>query len=146
MYLKWLFELESLFLVLYVSGYLYLYNVSYLCVLVLFQYSLLKQGEGFFVYVVKSKVFCNLLVKWVVGEGFFNEFVFLFDGWYLVCVSQDGCLCVFYFDFMFLCGFMKSYFGGLLCVCWSFDGCYVVMGGEDDLVIVWFFIEGCVVV
>uniref|UniRef100_A0A8C6EG26 Dystrophia myotonica WD repeat-containing protein n=1 Tax=Microcebus murinus TaxID=30608 RepID=A0A8C6EG26_MICMU len=29
---------------------------------------------------------------------------------------------------------MKSYFGGLLCVCWSPDGRYVVTGGEDDLV------------
>uniref|UniRef100_A0A8D0KWZ8 DM1 locus, WD repeat containing n=1 Tax=Strix occidentalis caurina TaxID=311401 RepID=A0A8D0KWZ8_STROC len=40
---------------------------------------------------------------------------------------------------------MKSYFGGLLCVCWSPDGRYVVTGGEDDLVTVWSFAEGRVV-
>uniref|UniRef100_A0A3B3ZPG0 Uncharacterized protein n=1 Tax=Periophthalmus magnuspinnatus TaxID=409849 RepID=A0A3B3ZPG0_9GOBI len=36
-------------------------------------------------------------------------------------------------------GTMKSYFGGLLCVCWSPDGRYLVAGGEDDLVTVWSF-------
>ena len=34
---------------------------------------------------------------------------------------------------------MRSYFGGLLCVCWSPDGKYAVTGGEDDLVTVWSF-------
>ncbi|OPJ69936.1 hypothetical protein AV530_002822 [Patagioenas fasciata monilis] len=46
---------------------------------------------------------------------------------------------------MLLQGMMKSYFGGLLCVCWSPDGRYVVTGGEDDLVTVWSFAEGRVV-
>ncbi|XP_023391109.1 dystrophia myotonica WD repeat-containing protein [Pteropus vampyrus] len=46
---------------------------------------------------------------------------------------------------MLLRGLMKSYFGGLLCVCWSPDGRYVVTGGEDDLVTVWSFTEGRVV-
>ena len=31
----------------------------------------------------------------------------------------------------------RSYFGGLLCVCWSPDGKYIVLGGEDDLVTVY---------
>ena len=34
---------------------------------------------------------------------------------------------------------MRSYFGGLLCVCWSPDGKYAVTGGEDDLMTVWSF-------
>lgn len=34
---------------------------------------------------------------------------------------------------------MKSYFGGLLCCCWSPDGRYIVTGGEDDLITVWSF-------
>lgn len=41
---------------------------------------------------------------------------------------------------------MKSYFGGLKCVCWSLDGKYIVIGGEDDFVIVWFFFERRVIV
>uniref|UniRef100_A0A8C3H957 DM1 locus, WD repeat containing n=1 Tax=Chrysemys picta bellii TaxID=8478 RepID=A0A8C3H957_CHRPI len=46
---------------------------------------------------------------------------------------------------MLLQGMMKSYFGGLLCVCWSPDGRYIVTGGEDDLVTVWSFAEGRVI-
>uniref|UniRef100_A0A673C8U7 WD repeat domain 20a n=1 Tax=Sphaeramia orbicularis TaxID=375764 RepID=A0A673C8U7_9TELE len=42
---------------------------------------------------------------------------------------------------LILHGTMKSYFGGLLCVCWSPDGKYIVAGGEDDLVTVWSFLD-----
>ncbi|KAI2335174.1 hypothetical protein LOY98_002558 [Ophidiomyces ophidiicola] len=34
-----------------------------------------------------------------------------------------------------------SYYGGLLCVCWSPDGKYIVTGGQDDLVSIWSFHE-----
>lgn len=30
-----------------------------------------------------------------------------------------------------------SYYGGLICVCWSPDGKYVLTGGQDDLVSIW---------
>ena len=40
---------------------------------------------------------------------------------------------------MELIGLATSFFGGLLCVCWSPDGHLVVAGGEDDLVTVWSF-------
>uniref|UniRef100_A0A2K5HIH3 Uncharacterized protein n=1 Tax=Colobus angolensis palliatus TaxID=336983 RepID=A0A2K5HIH3_COLAP len=144
-YLKWLPESESLFLASHASGHLYLYNVSHPCASAPPQYSLLKQGEGFSVYAAKSKAPRNPLAKWAVGEGPLNEFAFSPDGRHLACVSQDGCLRVFHFDSMLLRGLMKSYFGGLLCVCWSPDGRYVVTGGEDDLVTVWSFTEGRVV-
>lgn len=55
----------------------------------------------------------------------------------LAIVSQDGFLRVFNFDKMELLGVARSYFGGFLCVCWSPDGKYIVVGGEDDLVTVW---------
>lgn len=38
---------------------------------------------------------------------------------------------------MELVGIARSYFGGFLCVCWSPDGKYIVVGGEDDLVTVY---------
>lgn len=55
----------------------------------------------------------------------------------LAIVSQDGFLRVFHYDTMDLLGIARSYFGGFLCVCWSPDSKYVVVGGEDDLVTVW---------
>jgi len=46
---------------------------------------------------------------------------------------------------MELVGIARSYFGGFLCVCWSPDGKYIVVGGEDDLVTVYSFAERRVV-
>ncbi|XP_043918573.1 LOW QUALITY PROTEIN: WD repeat-containing protein 20-like [Protopterus annectens] len=139
--LKWIPESENLFLVSHASGNLYLYNTEHSCGTASPQYTLLKQGEGFTVYACKSKTARNPVVKWTIGEGALNEFAFSPDGRYLACVGQDGCLRIFHFDSMELQGMMKSYFGGLICICWSPDGRYIVTGGEDDLVTVWSFSE-----
>lgn len=144
-HLKWVPETERLFVAAHASGHLYLYDAEQPCGPAAPHYSLLKAGEGFAVYAGKAKGARNPLAKWAVGEGALNQFSFSPDGRYLACVSQDGCLRVFHFDSMLLQGMMKSYFGGLLCVCWSPDGRYVVTGGEDDLVTVWSFAEGRVV-
>lgn len=42
---------------------------------------------------------------------------------------------------MELVGRLRSYFGGLLCVCWSPDSRLIATGGEDDLVTVWSFVD-----
>ncbi|NXF42301.1 DMWD protein, partial [Nyctibius bracteatus] len=144
-FVKWLPATERLFLASHASGHLYLYDTQQPCGAAPPQYNLVTQGEGFSVFACKSKTPRNPLLKWAVGEGALNEFAFSPDGRSLACVSQDGCLRVFHFDSMLLQGMMKSYFGGLLCVCWSPDGRYVVTGGEDDLVTVWSFAEGRVV-
>ncbi|VFV28124.1 Hypothetical predicted protein, partial [Lynx pardinus] len=130
---KWVPGSESLFLVAHASGNMYLYNVEHTCGTTAPHYQLLKQGESFAVHTCKSKSTRNPLLKWTVGEGALNEFAFSPDGKFLACVSQDGFLRVFNFDSVELHGTMKSYFGGLLCVCWSPDGKYIVTGGEDDL-------------
>lgn len=70
-------------------------------------------------------------------NGCINEFCFSPCGLLLAIVSQDGFLRVFDYDKMELLGVARSYFGGFLCVCWSPDGKYIVVGGEDDLVTVW---------
>ncbi|XP_032764343.1 WD repeat-containing protein 20 isoform X3 [Rattus rattus] len=138
---KWVPGSESLFLVAHSSGSMYLYNVEHTCGTTAPHYQLLKQGESFAVHTCKSKSTRNPLLKWTVGEGALNEFAFSPDGKFLACVSQDGFLRVFNFDSVELHGTMKSYFGGLLCVCWSPDGKYIVTGGEDDLVTVWSFLD-----
>ncbi|XP_059542799.1 WD repeat-containing protein 20 isoform X2 [Myotis daubentonii] len=142
---KWVPGSESLFLVAHSSGNMYLYNVEHSCGTTAPHYQLLKQGESFAVHTCKSKSTRNPLLKWTVGEGALNEFAFSPDGKFLACVSQDGFLRVFNFDSVELHGTMKSYFGGLLCVCWSPDGKYIVTGGEDDLVTVWSFVDGRVI-
>ncbi|XP_054944710.1 WD repeat-containing protein 20 isoform X1 [Physeter macrocephalus] len=136
---RWVPGSESLFLVAHSSGNMYLYNVEHACGTTAPHYQLLKQGESFAVHTCKSKSTRNPLLKWTVGEGALNEFAFSPDGKFLACVSQDGFLRVFSFDSVEVHGTMKSYFGGLLCVCWSPDGKYIVTGGEDDLVTVWSF-------
>ncbi|CAJ1077374.1 WD repeat-containing protein 20-like [Xyrichtys novacula] len=118
---------------------MYLYNVENTCGTTAPHYQLLKQGENYAVHTCKSKSARNPLLRWTVGEGALNEFAFSPDGKFLACASQDGFLRVFGFDAAELHGTMKSYFGGLLCVCWSPDGRYIVAGGEDDLVTVWSF-------
>jgi len=35
----------------------------------------------------------------------------------------------------------SSYYGGLICVCWSPDGKYILTGGQDDLVSIWSLAE-----
>lgn len=52
---------------------------------------------------------------------------------------------MFQYDQMELVGIARSYFGGFLCVCWSPDSKYIVVGGEDDLVTVYSFLERKVV-
>ncbi|KAM4879801.1 dystrophia myotonica WD repeat-containing protein-like [Sylvia borin] len=142
---KWLPATERLFVASHASGHLYLYDCGQPCVATSPQYTLVTQGEGFRVFSCKSKTPRNPVLKWVVGSGALNEFAFSPDGRWLACVSQDGVLRVFHFSSMLLQGMMRSYFGGLLCVCWSPDGRYVVTGGEDDLVTVWSLAEGRVV-
>ncbi|XP_070494129.1 WD repeat-containing protein 20 [Chironomus tepperi] len=74
-----------------------------------------------------------------------NEFCFSPCGTNLAIASQDGFLRVFLYETMELVGIARSYFGGFLCVCWSPDSKYIVVGGEDDLVTVYSFNERRVV-
>jgi WD40 repeat protein len=55
--------------------------------------------------------------RWSIGSGSINEFAFSPDHILLAVVSQDGFLRIFNYEKMELVAYMKSYFGGLLCVC-----------------------------
>lgn len=129
------------------SGQLYLYNEELPCGTAPPHYQPFKQGDGYAIHTCKTKSTRNPLYRWVIGaEGCcINEFAFSPCGVHLAVVSQDGFLRVFHYDTMELVGAARSYFGGFLCVCWSPDGRYVVVGGEDDLVTVWSFHERRVV-
>lgn len=135
--IKWAPGSMNLFLVSHSSGQLYVYKEDLPCGSTPPHYQIFKQGEGFSVYTCKAKSTRNPLYRWVIGEGSINEIAFSPCSNYLAVVSQDGFLRVFNYDTMELVGRVRSYFGGLLCVCWSPDSKFVVVGGEDDLVTVW---------
>ncbi|XP_055923960.1 WD repeat-containing protein 20 isoform X2 [Eupeodes corollae] len=137
--LKWLPRSPNLFLASHASGHLYLYNEELPCTPTSPNYQPFKMGDGFTILTCKSKSTRNPLYKWVFGTENcnINEFCFSPCGSNLAIVSQDGFLRVFHYDTMELLGIARSYFGGFLCVCWSPDGKYIVVGGEDDLVTVW---------
>ncbi|KAK7506868.1 hypothetical protein BaRGS_00001719 [Batillaria attramentaria] len=139
--IKWVPSSHNQFLVSHGSGQMYLYNEELPCGQTPPNYQPFKHGEGFAIYTCKTKSTRNPLYRWVIGQGTINEFAFSPCARYLAVVSQDGHMRVFNYNSMELVGTMKSYFGGLLCVCWSPDGKYIVTGGEDDLVTVWAFHE-----
>ncbi|KAI0223358.1 WD repeat-containing protein 20, partial [Lamellibrachia satsuma] len=143
--IRWIPGSPNQFLVSHASGQMYVYNEELPCGTTSPHYQLFKQGEGFSVHTCKTKSTRNPLYRWLVGEGSINEFAFSPCSKYLATVSQDGFMRVFDYNSMELVGMMKSYFGGLLCVCWSPDSKYIVTGGEDDLVTVWSFHERRVV-
>ena len=125
----------------YSSGIIYGYNKDHPPSATEPQYSLIKRGNGYTIESSKSKTPCNPVFRWVVGRGVINEIVFSPDCKHLAVVSQDGHLRIFDYEKQELVGLMRSYFGGLICACWSPDGKYIVTGGEDDLVTVWSFTE-----
>lgn len=88
---------------------------------------------------VRQRNKCPLVCRWSVGHGPINAFAFSPDSIHIAIASQDGFLRIYDFHKQTIYGRMRSYFGGLLCVCWSPDGKYAVTGGEDDLVTVWSF-------
>lgn len=145
--IKWVPESSNHFLVSHSSGQLYVYNEELPCGNTPPHYQQFKSGEGYTIHTCKTKSTRNPLYRWVIGaEGCcINEFAFSPCGTNLAVVSQDGFLRVFHYNTMELVGSARSYFGGFLCVCWSPDGRYVVVGGEDDLVTIWSFAEKRVV-
>ncbi|CAG5132921.1 unnamed protein product [Candidula unifasciata] len=143
--IKWVPGSTSQFLVSHSSGHLFVYNEKLPCGQTPPAYQPFKQGDGFSIFTCKNKSTRNPQHKWVIGQGAINEFAFSPCSRYLAVVGQDGHLRVLHFNSMELLGTMRSFFGGLLCVCWSPDGKYLVTGGEDDLVTVWSFHEKRVV-
>ncbi|TNN10630.1 WD repeat-containing protein isoform 1 [Schistosoma japonicum] len=74
-----------------------------------------------------------------------NQFAFSPCGRFLAIITEDGYMRVMEYHEMELYGFMRSYFGGLLCVDWSPDSLFIVTGGQDDLVTVWSVLDRAVI-
>jgi len=138
--IKWLTNPRTSFMASYSSGYLYVFDEQ-----LNYQrdtniqpsYSVIRDDEkNFSISYTKNKTkqARNPISRWAIGNGSINEFAFSPDQTLLAVVSQDGFLRIFHYEKMSLIAYMKSYFGGLLCVCWSPDGKYLATGGEDDFI------------
>uniref|UniRef100_A0A8R1XVZ1 WD_REPEATS_REGION domain-containing protein n=1 Tax=Onchocerca volvulus TaxID=6282 RepID=A0A8R1XVZ1_ONCVO len=145
--LKWIPGQQQCFLASHTSGNAYLYNENLPCNPSPPVYQIFKQGDGYTIYTCKTKTSRNPVYRWAVGTGSLHEFSFSpsDDTKLLATVSQDGFLRIFNYHSMELLAYMKSYFGGLLCLAWSPDARYIVTGGEDDLITVYSVIEKRVV-
>lgn len=141
--LKWVPGQPQCFLASHSSGNMYLYNEELACSPSPPSYQIFKQGDGYTVYTCKTKTSRNPVYRWSISTGAINQFAFSpnNDAKFLATVSHDGFLRVFNYHTMELVGFMKSYFGGLLCLAWSPDARYIVTGGEDDLITVYSVVE-----
>ncbi|KAA8909940.1 WD40-repeat-containing domain protein [Sphaerosporella brunnea] len=83
----------------------------------------------------------NPVSYWSVAKGPITAFAISSDCEHLAVVSEDECLRVFNYVKEKLLDVHCSYYGGLLCVCWSPDGRYILTGGQDDLVSIWSVVE-----
>lgn len=116
----------------------------------------------------------NPVACWKLANQRINAFAFSPDCRHLAVVSEDGTLRVINYldeeyvpllpdaqlDVMvhWLCAVFErpadntrlldiyySYYGGLICVCWSPDGKYILTGGQDDLISIWSLDESALV-
>lgn len=79
----------------------------------------------------------NPVAAWKLSNQRINAFAFSPDSRHLAVVSEDGSLRIIDYLREELLDHFHSYYGGLLCVCWSPDGKYVLTGGQDDLISIW---------
>ncbi|KAL1960346.1 hypothetical protein VTO42DRAFT_8306 [Malbranchea cinnamomea] len=79
----------------------------------------------------------NPVAYWKVSNHRINNFAFSPDRRHLAVVLEDGSLRIIDYLKEKILDLFTSYYGGLICVCWSPDGKYILTGGQDDLVSIW---------
>ncbi|CAI6331806.1 unnamed protein product [Periconia digitata] len=87
----------------------------------------------------------NPVSYWKASAAKINAFAFSPDNRHLAVVSEDGTFRIIDFLAETLLHQFMSYYGGVMCVCWSPDGKYVVTGSQDDLVSIWSLEEASLV-
>ncbi|PGH00998.1 hypothetical protein AJ80_09073 [Polytolypa hystricis UAMH7299] len=79
----------------------------------------------------------NPVACWKLSNSRINNFAFSPDNRHLAVVLEDGSLRIIDYLKEQIVDVFMSYYGGMICVCWSPDGKYIVTGGQDDLVSIW---------
>eukprot|EP00697_Spironema_sp_BW2_P008848 gnl/Spiro4/23574_TR11651_c0_g1_i1.p1 gnl/Spiro4/23574_TR11651_c0_g1~~gnl/Spiro4/23574_TR11651_c0_g1_i1.p1 ORF type:complete len:507 (+),score=91.42 gnl/Spiro4/23574_TR11651_c0_g1_i1:63-1583(+) len=90
-----------------------------------------------FLPIFVDQVTDNPQSRWLLSDGAILALSTSPCGDYLATVGRDGWLRVLDVSTHRLLVSYKSYFGALLCVCWSNDSKYILTGGQDDLVALW---------
>ncbi|KAI1148919.1 WD40-repeat-containing domain protein [Nemania diffusa] len=80
----------------------------------------------------------NPVALWKLSNQRINAFSFSPDNRHLAVVSEDGTMRIIDYLKEELLGLYNAYYGGFTCVCWSPDGKYVLTGGQDDLISIWY--------
>ncbi|KAJ5634521.1 hypothetical protein N7528_002363 [Penicillium herquei] len=83
----------------------------------------------------------NPVSSWKLASQRISNFAFSPDQRHLAVVLEDGSLRLMDYLKEEVLDIFRSYYGGLICVCWSPDGKYIVTGGQDDLLTIWSFPE-----
>ncbi|KAH9885022.1 WD40 repeat-like protein [Xylariomycetidae sp. FL2044] len=79
----------------------------------------------------------NPVAIWKLSNQRIHAFEFSPDNRHLAVVAEDGTMRIIDYLKEQLLGIYNAYYGGILCVCWSPDGKYVLTGGHDDLISIW---------
>ncbi|PGH11063.1 hypothetical protein AJ79_05105 [Helicocarpus griseus UAMH5409] len=79
----------------------------------------------------------NPVACWKLSNQRINNFAFSPDSRHLAVVLEDGSLRIIDYLKEQIIDTYMSYYGGMICVCWSPDGKYILTGGQDDLVSIW---------
>jgi WD40 repeat protein len=148
--IRWLPNSENLFLASHVDGSLVVYDKEKEDAAFVPEESIAISEDGMSetekklkkLLVIKKSVNSknqktNPVSYWQLSRSRINAFEFSPDRRHLAVVSEDGSFRVMDFLREKLLHHYMSYYGGLMCVCWSPDGRYIVTGGQDDLVSIW---------
>lgn len=150
-HIKWIPGSENLFLAAHMDGTLVVYDkekedAPFASEDAAANDSAISDDEEDFVLNVAKSVNStnqksNPVACWKLSNECINDFAFSPDSRHLAVVTEDGYLRIVDYLQERLTDVYTSYYGGLLCVCWSPDGKYVLTGGQDDLVSIWSLAE-----
>ncbi|KAJ5225870.1 hypothetical protein N7468_007095, partial [Penicillium chermesinum] len=144
-HIKWLPGSENLFMASHANGVLVVYDKEKEDALFTPEVSDHPERRQHPLEVLKSvnskNQKTNPLSLWKLANQKISHFAFSPDSRHLAVVLEDGSLRVMDYLKEEVHDIFRSYYGGLICVCWSPDGKYIVTGGQDDLVTIWSFPE-----
>lgn len=120
------------FLVAHESGNIYVFHREYKTLSPIQS----QEQTGDYYVIQNSKEKMNPITKISLMKERIYDMKYSHDGKYLALVTAKGYLYVLKSDDFKIIIVFKSYFGGLLCLDWSHDSKYIVVGGEDDSIMI----------